>query len=55
MRFCIGLGPQLDGLEAMVKGLFGKRAKVHVIRYADDFVIVAETREILEQTVKPAI
>jgi RNA-directed DNA polymerase len=45
----------LDGLEAMVKGLFGKRAKVHVIRYADDFVIVAESKEILEQTVKPAI
>ena len=45
----------LDGLEATVKGLFGKRAKVHVVRYADDFVVVAETREILEQTVKPAI
>ena len=45
----------LDGLEAMVKGLFGYRPKVHVIRYADDFVVVAETKEILEQTVKPAI
>ena len=45
----------LDGLEAMVKSLFGYRAKVHVIRYADDFVVVAETQEILEQQVKPAI
>jgi RNA-directed DNA polymerase len=45
----------LDGLEATVKGLFGRRPKVHVIRYADDFVVVAETKEILEQTVKPAI
>ncbi len=45
----------LDGLEATVKGLFGYRPKVHVIRYADDFVVVAETKEILEQTVKPAI
>ena len=45
----------LDGLEAMVKGLFGYRPKVHIIRYADDFVVVAETKEILEQLVKPAI
>jgi RNA-directed DNA polymerase len=45
----------LDGIEATVKGLFGYRPKVHVIRYADDFVVVAETKEILEQTVKPAI
>jgi len=45
----------LDGMEAMVKGMFGYRPKVHVIRYADDFVVVAETKEILEQTVKPAI
>jgi RNA-directed DNA polymerase len=45
----------LDGLEARVKGMFGYRPKVHVIRYADDFVVVAETKEILEQRVKPAI
>jgi RNA-directed DNA polymerase len=45
----------LDGLEATVKGMFGYRPKVHVIRYADDFVVVAETKEILEQQVKPAI
>jgi RNA-directed DNA polymerase len=45
----------LDGLEAKVKGMFGYRPKVHVIRYADDFVVVAETKEILEQKVKPAI
>jgi len=45
----------LDGLEAMIKGLFGYRPKVHIIRYADDFVVVAETKEILEQLVKPAI
>jgi RNA-directed DNA polymerase len=45
----------LDGLEAMIKGLFGYRPKVHIIRYADDFVVVAESKEILEQVVKPAI
>jgi RNA-directed DNA polymerase len=45
----------LDGLEATVKGMFGYRPKVHLIRYADDFVVVAETKDILEGTVKPAI
>lgn len=45
----------LDGLEAMIKGLFGYRPKIHIIRYADDFVVVAESKEILEQIVKPAI
>ena len=45
----------LDGMEATVKGLFGRRPKVHVVRYADDFVVVAETKETLEETVKPAI
>ena len=28
---------------------------VHLVRYADDFVIVADNREVLEQKVKPAI
>jgi len=45
----------LDGLEATIKGSFGWRPKVHFIRYADDFVVVAETKEILESIVKPAI
>ena len=45
----------LDGLEATVKGMFGYRPKVHLIRYADDFVVVAETKETLEGAVKPAI
>jgi len=45
----------LDGLGATVKGLFGRRPKLHVIRYADDFVVVAETKETLEQTVKPVV
>jgi len=45
----------LDGMEATIKGLFGWRPKVHVIRYADDFVVVAESKEILEGTVRPAL
>ncbi|MDE1179651.1 group II intron reverse transcriptase/maturase [Paraburkholderia sp.] len=30
-----------------------KKLKVHVVRYADDFVITGDSREILEQEVKP--
>jgi len=43
----------LDGLEKELK--FPQPAKVHVIRYADDFVITAASKEILEQKVKPLV
>lgn len=51
----------LDGLENAVHMSLGPSrkarnlAKVHVIRYADDFVVTGVSREILEQKVKPAI
>ena len=51
----------LDGLERVLSELFrpttvaGRRAKVHLIRYADDFVITSSSRELLEQEVKPAV
>jgi RNA-directed DNA polymerase len=52
----------LDGLEACVKEAAPKRrpktasrSKVHVIRYADDVVATARTREMLEDHVIPAI
>ncbi|MGI2298259.1 group II intron reverse transcriptase/maturase [Candidatus Cardinium hertigii] len=54
----------LDGLEKLLEGRFGrmgskKRAKirsgVNVIRYADDFIISGNTREILEKEVKPLV
>ena len=45
----------LDGLEAAVKNAVAKNAKVHVIRYADDFIVTAESKQILQQKVKPAI
>ena len=50
----------LDGLERVLSELFrpttvaGRRAKVHLIRYADDFLITSSSRELLEQEVKPA-
>ncbi|MBH8592435.1 group II intron reverse transcriptase/maturase [Paenactinomyces guangxiensis] len=47
----------LDGLEKRLRDRFPvtKRAKVNLIRYADDFVITGSTREILENEVKPLI
>jgi RNA-directed DNA polymerase len=45
----------LDGLEKIVKDATGRRPKVFVIRYADDFIVTADSKELLEQKVKPAI
>jgi RNA-directed DNA polymerase len=45
----------LDGLETAVKHAVPKTAKVNVIRYADDFIVTAESKQILQQKVKPAI
>ena len=33
----------------------GKRSKVHLTRYADDFVCTATSKEVLEEKIKPAI
>src|SRR5438045_846870 len=49
----------LDGLEARLREKFPERAnhshkgKVSLIRYADDFIITGETKELLECDVKP--
>jgi len=51
----------LDALEQRLEEVFprtslrGRRAKVHLIRYADDFVVTASSHEILVQTVKPLV
>jgi RNA-directed DNA polymerase len=52
----------LDGLQRTAKKSVpwnmphsNARTGVHVIRYADDFVITGKTRELLEMRVKPAI
>lgn len=54
----------LDGLEKKLREVFpeagpgswrGKAAQVHLVRYADDFIITANTREILEERVKPLV
>jgi len=45
----------LDGLESAIKNAVPKGAKVHVIRYADDFIVTGKSKEILQGKVKPAI
>ncbi|WP_447870045.1 group II intron maturase-specific domain-containing protein [Serratia fonticola] len=47
----------LDGLETQLKKYLGvtraKKSKVHVVRYADDFVITANSPELLESEIRP--
>ena len=47
----------LDGLEGAVYQAAYPRYlnKIYVVRYADDFVIMAESKSLLEDKVKPAI
>jgi len=45
----------LDGLEAAIKRVVRREEKVHLVRYADDFIVTGATREILESRVKPVI
>lgn len=45
----------LDGLEQAVKSAVSNNNRVNVIRYADDFIVTAHSKELLETTVKPAI
>jgi RNA-directed DNA polymerase len=49
----------LDGLEARLRQAVPKRrgvaSKVHLVRYADDFVITGRSRELLETHVRPAV
>lgn len=54
----------LDGLEAHLKATFKKsrrkpdrgfNPKVHLVRYADDFIITGYSEQILEEQVKPVV
>lgn len=44
----------LDGLEAELKK-FSRQDKVHMVRYADDFIITGNSKELLENEVKPLV
>src|ERR1700723_151714 len=51
----------LDGLEALLAERFGatrrqrERNKVHLVRYADDFIITGTSKELLRDEVKPLV
>src|SRR6266849_2987196 len=51
----------LDGLERALREVIrpttrkGSKAQVHLIRYADDFLISGSCKEVLEQEVQPAV
>lgn len=51
----------LDGLERLLEDTYrpttrkGTKAKIHLIRYADDFSISGSSKELLEQEVKPLV
>ena len=50
----------LDGLQNELKTLFktvreARAAKVNFVRYADDFIITASSKELLEERVKPLV
>lgn len=51
----------LDGLETQLKQTFSasqrkrRRTKLHMVRYADDFIVTGYSREFLEKEVKPQI
>lgn len=44
----------LDGLEALVKKKF-PQSKVHLVRFADDFIVTGESKELLQNEVAPLI
>ena len=49
----------LDGLQALLAEHFPRRhsrtSKVHLVRYADDFIITGTSRELLQQQVMPLV
>jgi len=45
----------LDGMELMLKSITKPTDKVHLVRYADDFVITSSSKEQLENIIKPAV
>src|SRR5476649_603985 len=51
---CLANGA-LDGMESMLKSITRPADKVHMVRYADDFVMTGSSKEQLESIIKPAI
>lgn len=45
----------LDGMETLLESSFKRQDKVHIVRYADDFIITGNSKEMLQDKVKPLI
>ena len=45
----------LNGLEETIKTQCGKGKKINFVRFADDFIVTASSKDILEEEVKPII
>jgi RNA-directed DNA polymerase len=45
----------LDGLEEVIRCALPRRQRVNFIRYADDFIVTAKSRRLLEEHIIPAV
>jgi RNA-directed DNA polymerase len=45
----------LDGLEEVIRRAIHRRSRVNFIRYADDFIVTARSRQLLERYIIPAV
>ena len=45
----------LNGLEAVAQNAAPKNQMIHVVKYADDFIVTGASKEVLEEKVKPAV
>ena len=45
----------LDGLEQILKDRFRSSCLVHIVKYADDFIITGRSEELLQDEVKPVV
>ncbi len=49
------LNATLSGLERIIKSATKPKDKVHIVTYADDFIITGTSQEILENKIKPLV
>lgn len=45
----------LDGIESLLAGRFNRKDKIHFVRYADDFIITGDSKELLAEKVLPLL
>jgi RNA-directed DNA polymerase len=45
----------LDGMERAVRDAVPRRCRVNFVRYADDFIVTAKSKRLLQENVKPAL